>query len=79
MNKRLRAENLQRSAEAQELDPKQQRLNFILLRVLLFLACIAVSVGIWLTVHYVEYLRTNDGQGAESAYSEPNEYFDRAC
>lgn len=37
-------------------DPKTQRLRFVLLHVLLFLACVIVSVGIWLTVHYLEYL-----------------------
>lgn len=59
MNKRLYDENV----ETQKGTPKSKRLRFVLLRVLLFLACVAVSVGIWLTVHYAEHLsEKDDGQ-----------------
>lgn len=58
MSKRIYGENRKANTEKQETAPRNQRLRFIFLRVLLFLACVAVSVGIWLTVHYAEHLRS---------------------
>ena len=67
MNKRLDVTSVR---EKQEKNPREQRLHFILIRVLLFLACIAVSVGIWLTVHYVEHLKNEEaGENAPIAYA----------
>ena len=67
MNKRLHDQKGKN--EKQEKNPREQRLHFILLRVLLFLACVAVSVGIWLAVHYVEHLEEGEHEqnGAPSA------------
>ncbi len=62
MNKRHHGINGKIATEKQESLPKKQRLHFVLLRILLFLACVAVSIGIWLTVHYAEYLKS-EGDG----------------
>ena len=63
MNKRL---GVTREREKHEKNPRDQRLHFILLRVLLFLACIAVSVGIWLAVHYAEHLEGQEPEVTQS-------------
>jgi flagellar basal body-associated protein FliL len=63
MNKKLGVPSAQGK---QEKNPREQRLHFILLRVLLFLACIAVSVGIWLAVHYVEHLKSEEPEAQSS-------------
>ena len=62
MNKQSRDNKKIANGEKKEISTQKQRLHFILLRVLLFVACVAVSVALWLTVQYAEYLHE---QGSE--------------
>ena len=68
MNKKLRESRAERRSDKSEITPQKQRLHFILLRVFLLIACIAVSVGIWLAVHYVEHLKTQEQENTLFAY-----------
>ena len=79
MNNRLHNTKIRNSAEKQEIDPKKQRLHFILLRILLFVVCIVVSVGIWLAVHYVEYLRASETETSPSASFQVDENLEYLC